>query len=150
MRRLSSKSILARETEIKLVSTPRMLDLLKHDARFAGGAEEQALVSTYFDTADHRLATAGVRLRVRANGQKLEQTMKRAHLGSATVVTQIEQNCRADREEPDLSAYPASTCKALERIAGGRAFVPLARTIVDREMRMIRHRGSRIELAFDR
>lgn len=138
-----------RETEIKLASTPHMLDVLKRDARFLDGSVRETLVSTYFDTADHRLTSAGVRLRLRTGGGKIEQTMKRAHMGSSTFATQMEHSCSLNREQLDLAAFPPSTRKAIEGLAAGKTLVPVARTNVERETRIIKYRRATIEAAFD-
>lgn len=138
-----------RETEIKLASTPHMLDVLKQDARFLDGSVRQTLVSTYFDTADHRLTSAGVRLRLRTGGGKIEQTMKRAHKGSSTFATQLEHSCCLDREEIDLATFPRSTRKIIENLAAGKPLIPIARTNVERETRIIKYRRATIEAAFD-
>jgi len=138
-----------RETEIKLASTLHMLDVLKRDARFRDGSVRQTLVSTYFDTADHRLTSAGVRLRLRTGGGKIEQTMKRAHTGSSTFATQMEHSCSLNREQLDLAAFPPSTRKVIEALAAGRPLMPIARTNVERETRIIKYRRATIEAAFD-
>jgi inorganic triphosphatase YgiF len=138
-----------RETEIKLASTPHMLDVLKRDARFRDGSVKQTLVSTYFDTDDYRLTNARVRLRLRTGGGKIEQTMKRAHKGSSTFATQMEHSCCLDREELDLAAFPPSTRKIVERLAAGKPLMPVARTYIERETRIIKYRRATIEAAFD-
>lgn len=138
-----------RETEIKLTSTPPMLGVLKRDARFQDGSVKQTLVSTYFDTADYRLTSARVRLRLRTGGGKIEQTMKRAHEGSSTFATQMEHSCALDREQLDLGAFPPSTRKIIESLTAGKPLIPIARTNVERETRIIKYRRATIEAAFD-
>lgn len=138
-----------RETEIKLASTPHMRDVLKRDVCFRDGSVQQTLVSTYFDTVDHRLTSAGVRLRLRTGGGKIEQTMKRAHKGSSTFATQVEHSCSLNREQLDLAAFPPATRKVIESLAAGKPLVAIATTKVERETRIIKYRHATIEAAFD-
>lgn len=139
----------ARETEIKLISTPHMLDELLLDIRFRDGPAKRMLTSTYFDTDDYRLAKAKVRLRVRAEGEKFEQTMKRSHNGSSTFATQMEHTCCVDREGLDLAGFSGATRKMIEKLGGGKRLIPIAKTVVEREIRIIKHGSSTIEAAFD-
>jgi len=139
----------ARETEIKLISTPHMLDELRLDVRFRDDPVKRVLTSTYFDTDDYRLAKAKVRLRVRAEGEKFEQTMKRSHNGSSTFATQMEHTCCVDREGLDLVGFSGATRKMIEKLGGGKRLIPIAKTVVEREIRIIKHGSSTIEAAFD-
>src|SRR5882724_6401467 len=70
----------AAEMELKL-KLPRaaIASLVRHPALAAckrGRARRRRLVSTYFDTGDLRLATAGIGLRLRRDGRKWIQTVK--------------------------------------------------------------------------
>ncbi len=140
---------MARETEIKLATTPQMLDALKRDARFETASVEQPLVSTYFDTVDRKLANANVRLRVRTGRECFEQTLKRARDGGVPAATRIEYSCRTTCGEPEPSAFPDSARRIIKRLADGQKLVPIARTRVARDARTIRYRRATIEAAFD-
>jgi inorganic triphosphatase YgiF len=140
---------MAHETEIKLAATPEMLAALRRDPRFGNASEEQQLVSTYFDTADRRLANACVRLRVRAGDERFEQTLKRARDGGIPAASRIEYSCRTACEEPVLSAFPDTAGRIVKRLVDGQQLVPIARTRIAREARIVRCRRSVIEVAFD-
>ena len=79
---------MATETELKLRIAPdAAAALVRHPALKAvkrGNARTSQLTSTYFDTADAALASAGVALRVRRDGRRWVQTVKGPAEGKST------------------------------------------------------------------
>jgi inorganic triphosphatase YgiF len=105
------------------------------------------LVSTYFDTAKHKLRRHGLSLRIRHIGDRHIQTIKTAtgsQLGRGEWETEIAGN------KPDLGKIDGTP---LERFASKklrRELGPIFRTSVRRVTVPIHMRSSEIELAVDR
>lgn len=110
------------------------------------------LQAVYADTADHRLAAAGLALRLRKEGRVWKQTLK----GRGDGLMQ-----RLEHEVPlATSAGPPTLDRALHTgTAAGAALdaaigpnaelLPLYRTDIRRLHRRVRHKGAVIELAYD-
>jgi len=118
------------------------------------------LRAVYADTADDRLAAAGLALRLRQEGRHWVQTLKGRGDG---LMVRIEHECRLPpaRGTPVLDpARHAGTdaAAALARALGvadlsdpaaAAALQPLYRTDIQRLHRTLRHGGARIEVALD-
>jgi len=123
----------------------------------ARGAETLALESHYFDTADRRLARAGVALRLRRTGGAWEQTVKAE---GATPVERLEETVTfappagGRTPSPDLALHVGSAAAPLlERTLGDAAQAPLEpvfMTAVRRAALRIETNGAELEVALDR
>src|SRR5687768_12478291 len=96
---------MAREVELKLELEPGASALLKKHELLAGGPGKAAdQVSTYFDTPDGKLRTAGFSLRVREAKGKFVQTVKRAEGASVGLLDRPEWETEIRAGEIDFAA----------------------------------------------
>ena len=137
------------ETEIKLAASPAMLEALREHPLLAGPDHTSALVTTYFDTADRRLAHGGASLRLRETGKAREQTIK-LPARTDSIVVRGEWTVPALGEIPDIGTFAAEPRAALERLLDGEQLAPIAETRIERTTRRITHGSAQIEIAFDR
>lgn len=123
--------MVGREIELKfLVSAEDLAAVLA--AAPDGEDETRQLTSIYYDTADGALAAAGISLRVRDDGRRKVQTMKR---GKGTSREERETEVAAlDTGWPDLA---------------GLALAPVSQVRVTRRQRLVRYAGATIEIAAD-
>jgi inorganic triphosphatase YgiF len=115
-------------------------------ARF-GEESQRDLVSTYFDTAKHKLKQHGVTLRVRQDGKTNIQTIKSANgaqFGRDEWETEIKDSV------PDLDKTSGTPVEALATKKLRRKLQPMFETSVRRTVVPLRTRRSEIELAIDR
>jgi len=144
------------EIELKLGLTEAAATTV--GATLAGrGAETLALESHYFDTADRRLACAGVALRLRRSGSAWEQTVKAE---GATPVERLEETVAFQppapgrTPSPDLALHVGSAAAPLlERALGDDGAAPLAPvfvTAIRRTALRIETHGAELEVALDR
>ncbi len=148
------------EIELKLAMTPEILGRLRRHAllrSLAGGRRlrRQSLISLYYDTADRRLAKAGIALRVRGDGKRFLQTLKAPPpadaAGSGGLQRLIELEAPVPGEQPDLSLITEPTLAALLAEPGvGDALVPVFTTRFERHTLLVHLLDSDIEVAFDR
>lgn len=123
------------------------------------GAKVTTIRSRYWDSADRRLARAGVSLRVRRSGDRWEQTVKGA---GASPVERLEETVPrpGDWGEDGPPAEPwyhagnkagALLDRALSR-RGGRvpALEPVFTSVVERRAMHVVMPGADVEVAFDR
>lgn len=116
-------------------------------------AQRVSLRATYFDTADGRLARAGLALRVRKQGRRWVQTLKG---GGDGLWQRLEHEVpitltpgAAVQADPALhDGTPAGD--ALRDALGDGVLQPLYGTEVTRIQRLLRASGCVVELAFDR
>jgi inorganic triphosphatase YgiF len=116
-------------------------------------AERVDLRALYFDTPDGRLAAAQLALRLRREGDVWVQTLK----GRGDGLTQrLEDELPRDAEDgdpppldPGLHRGTAAGQALLAALEGGAAPQVVYGTQIQRLKRVLRHRGARIELAFD-
>ncbi len=113
------------------------------------------LQAVYFDTADGRLAAAGVALRLRREGGRWVQTLKAT---GADAMTRLEHEVpRRERSAatplPELALHAGTPAGArLEAVLAevpGATLVCRYRTDIRRTQRELRHPGALLELAFD-
>ena len=133
------------ERELKLHVPAAAQAAVEQDLRGCG-AHGQVLRALYFDTPGRELARARVALRVRQEDGQWVQTLK---MPGGDALSRIELNHPRAEPVPDLSLYEdPRLCKLF---AGLRE--PLAlryETYVERLLLLLRGRGSRVEVAYDR
>lgn len=119
----------------------------------------QRLIAAYFDTADRRLAHAGMALRVRKEGSRWVQTLK---AGGPNAMQRLEHNvplrvARGTQPTADPQRHagtPAGQALAAalaprENDAHAPELIELYRTDIQRRSREISVPGGALELAFD-
>jgi triphosphatase len=134
------------EAELKFRVAPRKLSFLAKGAR-RGDRSEQKLVSTYFDTAKHKLKRNGLTLRVRQNGDGYVQTVKTAPSGA---LRRGEWESKIDSAAPDLAKTKDTPLEKLITDKLHKELRAVFQTSVRRTAQPIRTRRSEIELALDR
>jgi inorganic triphosphatase YgiF len=138
------------ETELKF-RVPRdsvqALDDLPIPSSTRSEQSEADLVSTYFDTAKHKLKRNGLTLRVRQTGQRHVQTIKAAnpaHFGRGEWETEVEDG------HPDLHKVAGTPLERLTSKKLRHKLKPVFKTSVHRIIVPVHTRTSEIELAIDR
>ena len=144
------------EIELKL-QVPQSARRAVEAAVAAPGARRLHLQATYFDTADRRLAAAGLALRIRREGRRRVQALKGP---GADAMQRMEHEVElplAAGAAPDPARHAATPCG--ERLAAalaprdGEAAAPVLeaqfRTDVWRRKRILRTRLGTVELAYD-
>jgi len=110
--------------------------------------ETRRLVARYFDTADRRLARAGMSLRLRREGRSWVQTLK---AGGEAALARFEHEVL--RPGADLDPAVHAGTQAGERMAAlladGEPLRQRYETDIRRTTRTLRTRGAVVELAFD-
>ena len=133
------------EIELKLEVAPRDLTRLRGSPLLKGTAERiDRLVSSYFDTPDHKLRRAGYTLRVREKRDGGIQTVKQeaGHAAGLFVRPEWERSVTGHKPVVERDGPIAGLVKARDlRVA----FV----TDVDRDARNVAVGGTRIEVALD-
>lgn len=145
------------ETELKFQVPPERRAALRQAVATAS-ARTTRLQAVYADTADQRLAAAGLALRLRKEGRRWVQTLKGRAEGAGGLMQRLEHEVPlpglAGAAEPVLdparhAATPVGD-RLLALLADGAPLLPVYRTDVRRVHRVITHAGARIELAYDR
>lgn len=138
------------ETELKF-QVPEAARAAVRRAVATPKAQRTRLRARYFDTADRRLAAAGVALRLRLEGRQWVQTLKGARAGLAQ---RLEHEVRlpAGPVELDLRRHDGTPAAEALRDALGADAPPLQmvfETDVRRTHRVLRSGGAMVELALD-
>jgi triphosphatase len=150
---------ISREIELKLHVGPDDLATLRDHPGLAlyraGAPRVQHLVTTYYDTPDHRLALSGLALRVRQVGRRRTQTVKtreRAEHGqSAGAAIRREWEWPVADGRPNLAVLDDIGFGAALRAADRAAIEPIFATDITRtRVELDAGAGTRIELALDR
>lgn len=144
-----------RETELKLAVRPDDMARLRSApaiaSRAKGKASSKTLESTYFDTADRRLASRLVTLRVRKAGNRYLQTVKGA--AGPDGLGRAEWECPVAGPEPDLSLITAPDALDLLGPISAAELRPLFTSHIQRTIRNVTvgegESASSIEVAFD-
>ena len=141
-----------KEIELKLeldpADAPRIKSARLLTAESLGRAEEEHLVSTYFDTPDHSLSKAGVFLRVREKDGRYLQTVK-AMQSKADLLDRFEWEREISGPAPDLRVVDGTPLHSLLTRARRASLQPLFETRIRRTLRRVAHGGSGIEVAID-
>jgi inorganic triphosphatase YgiF len=114
-------------------------------------AQRTRMQAVYADTADGRLAAAGLALRLRREGERWVQTLKGR---GDDLMHRLEHELAlpAGHGEPQLDpTRHAGTAagQALAAVLQGAELLPQYRTDIQRLHRVLRHAGSQVEIAFD-
>ncbi len=142
----------ATEIELKFQVPADRASALRRAVATAGAARTR-MQAVYADTADGRLAAAGIALRLRQEGQRWVQTLKGRGDG---LMVRLEHEVllptQRGRPQLDIDRHAGTPAHALLRAALGEppaALLPIYRTDIGRTHRVLRSGGARIELAFD-
>jgi inorganic triphosphatase YgiF len=148
----TSRSSDHEEVELKLLAPAGSLRLLREapaivrHARNAGVSRRFEAV--YYDTADHSLFHHGLSLRVRRNGKRFVQTLKRGPMPGQPFLRQEWEAVVADAM-PDLARLPGQEIGApLDGLAQD-SLAPVFTTRVRRRIVRLEPPGAVIEAAFD-
>ena len=120
-------------------------------ARAKASLDRTSLTAMYLDTADGRLARAGLSWRLRREGRRWIQTLSAA---AGTAVQRLHEQIRPDAS-PDASAHAGTPLgdelAAVLRRAGAHGLAPEVRfrTELRRMARRTRSRGALVAVAFD-
>lgn len=139
------------ETELKF-QVPAAARARLQRAVATTSARRTRLQAVYADTADGRLAAAGLALRLRKEGRIWVQTLKGRGDG---LLQRLEHEVRLppQRGTPELlpsrHAGTAAGAVLAAALAAGAALAPLYRTDIWRTHRQLRSGGALIEIAFD-
>jgi inorganic triphosphatase YgiF len=114
-------------------------------------AQRTRLRAVYADTPDHRLAAAGLALRLRREGRRWVQTLKGRGDG---VLQRLEHEVELPPQRGVPAIDPArhtgsAAGVALMRVLGDAVLGPLYRTDIQRTHRRVSRGGTTIEIAFD-
>ncbi len=140
------------ETELKFQLPPARAAALQR-ALATASARTTRLQAVYADTADHRLAAAGLALRLRKEGRVWVQTLKGRGDG---LLQRLEHEVPlpAQRGTPVLAPQRHAGTPAgellLPLLADGALLQAIYRTDIRRLHRRVRHAGAVVEIAFDR
>jgi len=140
------------ETELKF-QVPAAQRPALHEAVATASATTTRLQAVYADTADRRLAAAGLALRLRQEGRHWVQTLKGRGDG---LMQRLEHELPLPAQAgiPTLDAQRHAGTPVGDRLlallADGTALQPIYRTDIRRLHRRVRHGGALIELAYDR
>ena len=135
------------EIELKLELSPKEAHLLEASGLLAGDPKKQRQRSIYFDTADRRLAKAGLTLRIRRSGRKRIQTVKGNGGASAGLFTRPEWERSVADDVPVID--DSTPIRALVGELAAR-LAPVFEVRVERRTWTIRGRDAVIELVLDR
>ncbi len=110
--------------------------------------ERRRLVARYFDTADRRLARAGMSLRLRREGRVWVQALK---AGSEAALARFEHEAARPDDTLDTTVHAGTPAggRLAALLADGAPLVQRYGTDVRRVVRTLRTRGATVELAFD-
>jgi len=142
------------ETELKItLDAGRIAKLSRHPALAQSRLvprRNEALLSTYYDTADHALARAGIALRLRKVGRRWVQTIKAGGGGFGLFsMTEVETPAPGGRlvlDGPD----PEGVLAAIAKAAGDAPLSPVFETRIRRiTERMRPPGGGEVEMALD-
>ena len=147
------------EVELKLVATADAMStllaspVLREHARST--VRSRNLVTTYYDTSDHRLSRRGLAFRVRQSGKKFIQTLKTASSGEGVEMTRGEWEVALADGTPQLTAFNDPRVLDLTGLVLPDELVPTFETRFKRQAVLIEwpdanRPPAQIEVAFDR
>ena len=139
------------ETELKLLVPAdsfeefRRMAIARLPVRNKGTVRH--LESTYYDTADRRLAEAGFSLRVRRSGKRFVQTLKSSSGDGA--LSRREWETPVDTIAADLTLIPAADIGTVLEGIAPEDLLPIFVTRVRRHALLVDAKDAQIEVAFD-
>lgn len=139
------------ETELKFQVPPERRAALRRAVATATAVRTR-LQAVYADTPDHRLAAAGLALRLRKEGRVWVQTLKGRGDGlMQRIEHEVQLPAQAGVPALDRSRHAGTAAGALLDAALGAdgTLAPLYRTDIQRLHRRVRHGGAVIEIAYD-
>jgi inorganic triphosphatase YgiF len=146
--------LMAREIELKLHAPAKAAARLPKtpwlEKLATAPARRQRLVSVYFDTPAFKLRKAGLSLRVRHQGDKTVQTVKRDPRGACGALTRQEWEWEITGDEPDLDVVEHTALAQFNLKKLGRKLRPLFETDVERVAILLERQDNKLELAIDR
>lgn len=140
------------ETELKFQIPPRQAAAVARAVATAS-ARRIRLQAAYADTADRRLAAAGLALRLRREGRQWVQTLKGRGDGlMARPEHEVAVSAAAAMPAFDATRHAVTPVgeRLLALLADGAALQVLYRTDIRRTLRAVRSGGATVELAHDR
>lgn len=147
---------IGREIELKLAIPPEQAKRFASNrvlARLGASALAPAtrrLVSTYFDTADFRLAKQRIALRVRQDGTKRTQTIKRASTPRDGFNARSEHEVEIEGDRPEVDRVePNGLRRLLWKDGIRKRLKPVFITDLRRRTWPLEIDGARVELALD-
>ncbi len=143
------------EIELKLEAEPDVLARVRRSRLIADiasdGATTQNIETTYFDSADQRLAKKRIALRIRKRGRQFEQTAKAETKANGAAPMRMEWSSPIDGmlPRPELIGDPDIRKRVSKLMAKGE-LAAYCTTRVRRTSRILKtEEGAEIELAFD-
>ncbi len=147
------------EVELKLVATADAMATLlaspvvREHARST--VRTRNLVTTYYDTIDHRLSRRGLAFRVRQSGKKFIQTLKTASTGDGVAMARGEWEVALADGTPQLTAFNDPRVLDLTGLVLPDELVPTFETRFKRQAVLVEwpdanRPPAQIEVAFDR
>jgi triphosphatase len=142
------------EREVKFSLADEQADALRgarciRDAA-RGAPRRHRVNSTYYDTRKHRLRRAGCALRVRADGDRIEQTLKFATAGPAGMQNCEEWTVALATEKPDMAAFDERVLRRLRHRGRNLTLHPLFTTEIERRSQQLQRGETHFEMAVDR
>ncbi len=148
-----------REVELKLAATSEAMDTLIASPLLRGHARSslrsRQLVTTYYDTDDHRLSRRQLALRVRQAGRKFVQTLKTASEGRGAATVRGEWEVELPEPTPQLTAFNDPAVLDLTGLILPDELQPTFQTRFRRQAMLVEwpdanRQPAQIEIAFDR
>ncbi|MEM7442600.1 MAG: CYTH and CHAD domain-containing protein [Pseudomonadota bacterium] len=138
------------EVELKLVTDAEGISALAETPVLGGRPTVRRIESTYYDTADRRLAGRGIALRVRKVGRRYIQTIKTAGKGSAGGLSRRgEWEWPVTSATPDLSVIDDHAVVGMLGLIRPNELRAVYSTKVRRSTHILRLADTTIELALD-
>lgn len=139
------------ETELKLRARPGVLDQVRASSPILQCARNKGIIrrleTTYYDTTDHQLFSAGLSLRVRRSGKHFTQTIKRLSVNGP--LAREEWEAPVETLAPDLGALPTAEIDGIFSKVAVHELVPIFATKVRRHAIALDMPDGQIEVAFD-
>lgn len=135
------------ELELKLELTPQSAQRLRrHPLLKTLKREATSLEATYFDTPSGELRKGGYSLRVRRDGGKIVQTLKRG-AGSAGLFERSEWESQVAGLEPDAAALKPTPLRKKRKLV--ERLKPVASSVIERSTWLLKSDHCQIEIALD-
>jgi triphosphatase len=139
------------EVELKLLASPAAIERIRAASVIVQHARNRGVVrrleTVYYDTPDHALSRERSSLRVRRNGTRYVQTLKRARADQSPFVREHWET-PVDTPAPDLTRLPAEITGSLGALARD-GVAPVFATRFRRRAQRLAFDGAEVEIAFD-